>query len=138
MLSERVTFFQAKKISQSMESKRWENSISIDQSQLERALSISEYFYYLFFLHSEIGKSPIVLPAQMIKDICKARNIKKIPVPLILRSAREFPPFLLNDLIGLWIGDTSQDIISEIKKGSEVGQGPRILLEVHISRGDNG
>lgn len=138
MLTERVTFFQAKKISQIFKSQRWEDSIAIDQVQLERALGISEHFYYLFFLHSEIGKSPIVLPAKTVKDICNARSIKKIPLPLLLRSSREFPAFLLNDLIGLWIGDTSQDIISEIKKGGEVGQGPRILLEVHISRGDNG
>jgi hypothetical protein len=136
MLSEGVTFFQAKKISQGVESKKWEDSISIDQVQLERALNISEHFYYLFFLHSEIGKSPIVLPAKMVKDICKARDIRKIPIPLLLRSSREFPPFLLNDLIGLWIGDTSQNIITEVKKGCEVGQGPRILLEVHISRGE--
>jgi hypothetical protein len=134
MLTDRITFFQAKKISQNEKLKTWENAVSINQDQLEKALNISAHFYYLFFLHSEIGKSPVVLPAQMVKDICKSGTVNKISVPLILRASREFPLFFLNDLIGLWIGDSRLDLINEVKKGRDRGQGPRVLLEVHISR----
>jgi hypothetical protein len=136
MLTERITFFQAKKVGLIPKTKKWESSISINQPQLRKALKISEHFYYLFFLHSEIGKCPVILPAQMIKDICMAHKMKKIPVPIILRAAREFPRFFLKDLIGLWVGDTRQGVIKKARKGCDIGQAPRIILEVSITKGN--
>ena len=70
----------------------------------------------------------------MVKDICKSGTVKKISVPLILRASREFPLFFLNDLIGLWVGDSRLDLINEVKKGCDKGQGPRVLIEVKILR----
>ena len=40
---------------------------------------------------------------------------------------------MLHGIIGLWTGDENEKLIARCKEGCEIGQGPRIMIEVRVS-----
>jgi hypothetical protein len=131
-IADRVTLLQAKKIEKNRGGQTWQDVVKLNRQQLSRLIAISDDAHYLFMLHSELGRGPLILPSRMVSDVLGAQTSPAIPLPIILRASKPLSPFLLHDIIGLWTGDTSQKLIESIRQGMDEGQGPRILIEVTL------
>jgi hypothetical protein len=134
-VADRVTLIQAKKVGKKAKD-GWEAHASINKQQINRLIRVSSCAHYLFLLHSTLGRSPLFLPALMVRDICTAQESFKVPVPMVLRSGKDLAAFLVHDVIGLWTGDPRAALVKQVESGAESGQGPRVVLEIRVMRKD--
>lgn len=132
-LADRVTLIQAKKVAKASKG-IWEPSCGINGTQLKKLLELSSCAHYVFFAHSELGPGAGFLPALLVRNVCQAQQSSRVPVPLVLRAAKSLSSFLVHDVIGLWTGDPRRDLVEMAESGAELGQGPRVVLTVQVSR----
>lgn len=136
MKAKRITLVQAKKLKQIKNPERWDAGFHFkgkEETQLKRIIQRSQHAHYLFFVHPELGFPSMMLPAMTVQNSCNASRSKQVALPVVRNGGMALPEFLLFGVFGLWTGDEDKNLIHECQRGSEIGQGPRIMIEVRIS-----
>lgn len=134
MKTQRITLIQAKKLKLS-KTNVWASGFPFrgdDLRQLDDLLGISPHGHYLFFLHPSLGATPLFLPAKTTRDSCQSNRSRTLPLNVVRNGGKEAAAFLLYDIIGLWTGDDSKDLVQSGNSGAEVHQSPRTMVEIHI------
>ena len=131
--ADRITLIQAKKIAPP------HLAVGIDRHQMDRLIEKSPHAHYLFFVHRSFLPNrwqrpcTVFLPALTVADILRAQNSDTIPVDVVLAAGKDLRAFLLQDIVGLWTGDPNPDLITQARRGNEVGQGPLELVELELT-----
>jgi hypothetical protein len=136
MKAQRLTLIQAKKLKRVEGPERWGTGFPFkgkEYTQLERLLLLSQQAHYLFFISPDLGCPSLVLPAFTVKDSCKSATAQSVPLSVVRNGGVAIADFMLHGIIGLWTGDESEKLIARCKEGCEIGQGPRIMIEVRVS-----
>lgn len=136
MKAKRITLVQAKKLKRIKNPDRWDAGFHFKgkgETQLKRLIERSQQAHYLFVIHPELGFPSMMLPATTVQNSFNASRSKQIGLPVVRNGGMPMSEFLLFGVIGLWTGDEDKNLIRECQRGSEIGQGPRIMIEVRIS-----
>ena len=136
MKAQRLTLIQAKKLRRVEGPERWGTGFHFkgkEYTQLERLLLLSQQAHYLFFISPDLGCPSLVLPAFTVKDSCKSAAAQSVPLSVVRNGGVSIADFMLHGIIGLWTGDENEKLIAKCKEGCEIGQGPRIMIEIRIS-----
>ena len=136
MKAQRLTLIQAKKLRRVEGPERWGTGFPFkgkEYTQLERLLLLSQQAHYLFFISPDLGCPSLVLPAFTVKDSCKSAAAQSVPLSVVRNGGVSIADFMLHGIIGLWTGDENEKLIAKCKEGCEIGQGPRIMIEIRIS-----
>ena len=136
MKTRRITLVQAKKLKQVKKPDRWDAGFHFkgkEETQLKRLIQQSQHAHYLFFIHPELGFPSLLLPAMTVQDSCNSNGARQVALPVVRNGGMPIPEFMLYGIIGLWTGDEDTNLIRECQRGAEIGQGPRLIIEVRIS-----
>lgn len=133
----RVTLIQAKKCWVAKGVTALPGTLPVEEAQLHGLLRRSDHGHYLFLFPSVFAPTPLIVPAKFVKDVLRAQNSKAIPVPVIMRAAKDLPSFLIHDVMGLWTGDTDEDVLRAAQAGGPQGVGPKVMIEIRVSVADH-
>ncbi|MEW6367744.1 MAG: hypothetical protein AB1714_24195 [Acidobacteriota bacterium] len=130
-----VTLIQAKSLWKKNWSQGWEGSVPIDTTQLDALLKVSEHSHYMFMFNTELAPAPLIVPARFVQDVLAAQSTSTVPVPVLIRAAKDLPSFLVHDVVGLWTGDSDRQLVEKARAGTDDGVGPWVAIEIRVSAG---
>lgn len=108
---------------------------SVEREQLERLIGFGDGgLYWLYGL----GPGVLVLPARLLGGMLAGSKADTCTIPYskIATAARPLASFLVYDFISGWIGELSQDKISEALGEGNSGIGPDFILRVIVTVGE--
>lgn len=128
-----VTLIQAKSLWKRKWSHGWERSVPIDTTQLEGLLRVSEHAHYMFMFNIELIPAPLIVPARFLQDVLAAQSTNTVPIPVLIRAAKDLPSFIVHDVVGLWTGDPDQQLVKKARAGTDDGVGPWVAIDIRVS-----
>jgi hypothetical protein len=84
----------------------------VSEKQLTTLLQTTQSGYYFLYGPSFNSTNIRVIPAATVRAILEASKTKSyISQDQVMPSSRRFSEFLVNDFIGCWVGDESDDAL---------------------------